>query len=128
MRRLATWFKALGDETRLEMIGLLLGRGEICVCDFVEVLGITQSKASRHLRYLVHAGLLQDRRGGPWVYYRLAGDPGPEARAVLRGVRAAIGRDRLAALAERLERARRCKRTAGACPSPRRPGGRGGAK
>lgn len=64
-------FKALGDETRLSMIWLLFNHRELCVCDFMEVLSITQSKASRHLRNLFHAGLVNDRRDGLWVYYSL---------------------------------------------------------
>ena len=77
MRTLTQIFKALSDETRLQMLGLLLHQGELCVCDFVDVLGITQSKASRHLRHLVNAGLLDDRRDGTWVYFRIAEKPGP---------------------------------------------------
>ena len=56
MRTLTSVFKALSDETRLQMLGLLLKEGELCVCDFVDVSKITQSKASRHLRHLVNAG------------------------------------------------------------------------
>lgn len=83
MRTLASVFKALSDETRLAMLGLLLQEGELCVCDFVEVLGITQSKASRHLRYLVNAGLLDDRRAGVWVLFRIAESPRAVQEAVL---------------------------------------------
>lgn len=64
MRRTAELLKALGDETRLKMLWLMLNHRELCVCDFVEVLQITQSKASRHLRNLYHAGLVNDRRAG----------------------------------------------------------------
>ncbi len=71
MRETAALFKAMGDETRLRMIWLLLNHRELCVCDFMEVLQITQSKASRHLRSLFHAGLVNDRREGLWVYYSL---------------------------------------------------------
>ncbi len=83
MRPLINGLKALADETRLQMLGLLLEHGELCVCDFVEVLGITQSKASRHLRYLVNAGLLADRREAVWVYFRIAEAPGPEQARLL---------------------------------------------
>jgi ArsR family transcriptional regulator len=83
MRRYADIFKALSDETRLAMLALLLRHGELCVCDFVEVLAITHSKASRHLRYLRNAGLLDDRRDAVWVYYRVAQGAGEEPRAVL---------------------------------------------
>jgi ArsR family transcriptional regulator len=87
MRQMAAVLKALSDETRLKMLGLLFEAGELCVCDFVEVLGITQSKASRHLRYLVNAGLLADRREGVWSHYRIAAKPEPVQRAVLAGMR-----------------------------------------
>lgn len=71
MRETASFFKALGDETRLQMIWLLFHHEELCVCDFMEVLEITQSKASRHLRNLYHADLVTDRREGTWSYYSL---------------------------------------------------------
>lgn len=71
MRKTADFFRALGDETRLKMLWLLFHHEELCVCDFMEVLQITQSKASRHLRNLFHAGLVSDRRIGTWSYYTL---------------------------------------------------------
>lgn len=71
MKNLARLFKALGDETRLKILWLLLNKEELCVCDIMRVLGITQSKASRHLRYLYHVGLVSDRREGVWMNYRL---------------------------------------------------------
>jgi len=74
MRELADIFKALGDETRLRIMALLIEHGELCVCDVENVIGASQSKTSRHLRYLLHAGLVQDRRVGVWVHYRVAGD------------------------------------------------------
>lgn len=63
-------FKALGDETRLRILHLLCHR-ELCVCQIVDVLGIGQSKASRHLAHLRNAGLVNDRREGLWMYYSL---------------------------------------------------------
>jgi ArsR family transcriptional regulator len=69
MRELSDIFKALGDETRLCILALLLEHGELCVCDIESTLGASQSKTSRHLRYLLHAGLVQDRREGLWVHY-----------------------------------------------------------
>ena len=64
-------FKALGDSTRLRILGLLL-TGEVCVCHIHESLKIAQPKASRHLAYLRRAGLVVTRRDGLWVHYRLA--------------------------------------------------------
>ncbi len=66
-------FKALADETRLRILNLLC-RQELCVCQIVEVMGIGQSKASRHLAHLRHAGLVTDRREGLWMHYSLS-DP-----------------------------------------------------
>jgi ArsR family transcriptional regulator len=76
MKTAAQLFKALADETRLKILWLLMGQVELCVCDIMGVLGITQSKASRHLRYLFNAGLVTDRREGLWMYYRISVTPG----------------------------------------------------
>lgn len=71
MRELAETYKTFTDPTRLEMIALMSRHGELCVCDFEGVLGLSQSAASRHLRRLYRAGVADCRRGGAWVYYRL---------------------------------------------------------
>ncbi len=113
MRGLAGLFRALADETRLRMMGMLLRRREICVCDFVEVLGITQSKASRHLRYLLHAGLVEDRRAGLWVHYRVADAPSADARAAVRSLRTLLGDERMHDLETRLARWLKAKRGPG---------------
>ncbi len=63
-------FKALSDETRLKIVVLLFNR-ELCVCQIEAALGISQTKASRHLALLRHLGLLKARRDGLWVYYTL---------------------------------------------------------
>jgi ArsR family transcriptional regulator len=76
MKNKARLFKALADETRLKILWLLMGEEELCVCDIMKVLGITQSKASRHLRYLFNTGLVTDRREGLWMYYRISVAPG----------------------------------------------------
>jgi len=76
MTGMETLFKALADETRLRILGLLLS-GEVCVCDIHESLKIPQSKTSRHLAYLRRSGLVETRRSGLWIHYRLGrfGDP-----------------------------------------------------
>ena len=76
MRTEARFFKSLSDETRLKILWLLSGTEELCVCDVIDVLGVTQSKASRHLRYLYHLGWVTDRREGVWMNYRLSVVPG----------------------------------------------------
>jgi ArsR family transcriptional regulator len=87
MRDVAVLYKSLGDETRLQMLWLLMNHRELCVCDFMEVLGVTQSKASRHLRTLFHADLVDDRREGLWVYYRLRPSHDPLVRSTLRAMK-----------------------------------------
>jgi ArsR family transcriptional regulator len=100
---LARVFRALADETRLQMLGLLLEESELCVCHIERTLGISQSKASRHLRYLLNAGLLQDRRQGVWTHYRLADAMGPERQLILEAVRQALDPALVADLQARLE-------------------------
>lgn len=67
-------FRAFSDRTRLRILSMLrrAGQGELCVCEIVGVLGVPQPKASRHLAYLRRAGLVEARREGLWMYYRLA--------------------------------------------------------
>lgn len=103
-RQLAGKLKALADETRLQMVVLLAEHAELCVCDFEHALGITQSKASRHLRYLLNAQLLDDRREGLWVYYRLADDLEPPLRNILASAREALDPKAFSVLNERLHR------------------------
>jgi ArsR family transcriptional regulator len=71
MRDVAQFFKVLADEARLKIIWLLFHHDELCVCDIMAALGITQSKASRHLATLKHAGLVTDRKDGLWSHYAL---------------------------------------------------------
>jgi len=66
----AQMYKALGDETRLRILGLLR-QGELCVCDIMEVLQLPQSTVSRHLAYLKNSGWLLGTRRGKWMYYQL---------------------------------------------------------
>jgi ArsR family transcriptional regulator len=84
MRAEARFFKSLADETRLKIIWLLSGAEELCVCDVIDVLKITQSKASRHLRYLYHLGWVTDRRDGLWMNYRLTVPPGSPREKLLK--------------------------------------------
>jgi ArsR family transcriptional regulator, arsenate/arsenite/antimonite-responsive transcriptional repressor len=71
LKETARFFKVLSDEARLQMLWLLFNNRELCVCDFMEVMNITQSKASRHLAALRNAGLATDRKEGLWSYYSL---------------------------------------------------------
>jgi ArsR family transcriptional regulator len=84
-----TLFKALADATRLRILGLLL-TGEVCVCDIHESLKIPQSKASRHLAYLRKSGLVETRREGLWIHYRLGTLTDPVLAAIGDAVRHAL--------------------------------------
>ena len=119
MKSLARVFKALCDETRLSILALLLKRGELCVCDFVEVMAITQSKASRHLRYLNNTGLLLDRRAGIWVYYRINDEVTGEAQAILRAIKPLLEGLELDELEKRLDRwLKEKEKPCGSCTAP----------
>lgn len=65
------FYKCLADELRLKSVLLIAQEGELCVCELVDALAESQPKVSRHLAQLRQAGLLQDRRQGQWVFYRL---------------------------------------------------------
>lgn len=64
-------FRAFADPTRLRILNLLI-EGEVCVCDLCSILDEIQPKVSRHLAYLRRAGLVDVRRDGKWMHYRLA--------------------------------------------------------
>ena len=80
---MARFFQALGDTTRLRLLNLMDDR-EICVCYFVEILGGPQPKISRHLAYLRSAGIVEARREGKWMHYRILMPPHIGASQVLR--------------------------------------------
>jgi ArsR family transcriptional regulator, arsenate/arsenite/antimonite-responsive transcriptional repressor len=70
MRDLLFFFAALADENRLRLL-YLMKEGEICVCHLQGILRTNQPKISRHLAYLRRAGLVEARRDGKWMHYRL---------------------------------------------------------
>jgi len=84
MNDLARRFKALSEELRLQILALLVRHEELCVCEVERFLGVSQSAASRHFRYLASAGLVESRREGQWVYYRIAA-PADAGHATLVG-------------------------------------------
>lgn len=87
------FFRALADRTRLRLINLLKN-DEVCVCFFVEILGTNQPKISRHLAYLKRAGIVDTRREGKWIHYRLVTPPDANAEEILRGVQTWLGADK----------------------------------
>lgn len=80
--RLEAIFKALADRTRLRILALL-GRDEVCVCHMHDSLGVPQPTASRHLAYLRRAGLVDARRQGVWMHYRISATLDPVVRGVV---------------------------------------------
>src|SRR5687768_8792356 len=64
------FFSALADKTRLRLLNLMR-EGEVCVCFFAGTLATNNPKISRHLAYLKRAGLVEGRRDGKWMHYRL---------------------------------------------------------
>lgn len=66
---------ALADQTRLRLLGACFG-GERCVCQLVELIGLSNATVSKHLSLLREAGLLTSRKEGRWVHYRIPAEPG----------------------------------------------------
>lgn len=64
-------FQMLGDQTRLRALSLMQDAGELCVCELVAALDLSQPKISRHLAALRDAGLLTSRRDAQWVFYHI---------------------------------------------------------
>lgn len=82
VRPLSRLFRALGDETRLRIVALL-SHGELCVCHLESALGLQQSTASRQLAILKAAEVVDNRRDGTWVYYRLSEQHHDAVRALV---------------------------------------------
>ena len=80
MREFMNLTKALADEKRVRAL-LALRNGELCVCQLTELFGLAVSTVSKHLSILYQAGLLESRKEGRWMYYRL---PGKEASVAVR--------------------------------------------
>lgn len=79
------FFRALADRTRLRLLNLLRTE-EVCVCFFVETLKTNQPKISRHLAYLRRAGIVDGRREGQWMHYRIVEPADLDAARVLKDV------------------------------------------
>src|SRR5689334_24068755 len=77
------FFRALADRTRLRLLNLI-GKDEVCVCFFVEILKTNQPKISRHLAYLRRAGIVGVRREGQWAHYRIVEPADADAARVLK--------------------------------------------
>lgn len=103
---------ALADKTRLRLLNLMRD-GEICVCFFTEVLNESQPKISRHLAYLRNAGIVEARRDGKWMHYRIIKPKSDQAATVLQ--------DTLYWLASEEEMRKDYEKLAVACCAPSSP-------
>ena len=74
--------KAVSDANRLTLLSCLKA-GEVCVCDFVDVLGISQPAVSQHLKKLEEAGIITSRKLGTWKHYRLLENQTPIIHSVI---------------------------------------------
>jgi ArsR family transcriptional regulator len=101
VRPLTKLFRALGDETRVRILALLV-HGELCVCHVESALGISQPNCSRQLGVLKSAGVVESRRDGTWVYYRIVDHEVESVKSVLDVLAKTFG----AARALRLDHAR----------------------
>lgn len=83
MRDVLSITKALSDESRLRAL-VAVSDGELCVCQIIQVLGLSPATVSKHMEILERAGLVERRRQGKWRYYRLADGSagGPAVRAL----------------------------------------------
>jgi len=98
MKAVTTFLEAMTDPTRLRLLRLLR-RQELCVCELVDTLRMPQYKISRHLRNLRAVGLVEARRDGRWMHYRL----------VRRGAQARLMQDLLEVLCSHVDKTPRGK-------------------
>ena len=122
--------KALADENRVRMLLALRGR-ELCLCQLMELVSLAASTASKHMSILRQARLVDGRKQGRWMYYRLAGrEASPAVRQALRWAMESLADDaQVASDAERLAQilkvapeelcAGRCGPGKGGCKPPR---------
>ena len=85
VRPVSQLLKAIADETRLRIVALL-AHGELCVCHLEDAVGLSQPNASRQLGILRNAGVVEHRKEGSWVYYRLARQTDAHRRKLLQSV------------------------------------------
>jgi DNA-binding transcriptional ArsR family regulator len=86
--------KALSDENRVRAL-MMLREGELCVCQIIELLGLAPSTISKHMSILRQARLVQARKEGKWMYYRLPdGDASQHVLEAIRWVQNSTARDK----------------------------------
>ncbi len=109
-----TLLKCLADSTRLRILLLVQQESELCVCELVQALDLSQPKISRHLALMKSANVLSDRRQGQWIHYRLSSSLPDWALNIIRqsalGYQGVVVLDntRLAKMGDRPERVSSC--------------------
>ncbi|MHC4193252.1 MAG: ArsR/SmtB family transcription factor [Planctomycetota bacterium] len=94
MRNVIGITKALSDENRVRAL-MMLRKGELCVCQLIEVLRLAPSTVSKHMAVLYQAGLVDARKQGRWNYYRLADGDAPEhVLGAIRWVQKSMAKDK----------------------------------
>jgi DNA-binding transcriptional ArsR family regulator len=96
MQEIIDSMKLLSDQSRLRILMLLDGR-ELCVCQIMGVLGMSQPLVSRNLSLLYRSGFLDDRREGKMMFYTIKKKPNKMQRLLLRIVTDALTGNRLLA-------------------------------
>jgi DNA-binding transcriptional ArsR family regulator len=109
MREFMNITKALADERRVRTL-LALRKGELCVCQITELFGLAVSTVSKHLSILYQAGLVESRKDGRWIYYRLPGKDAPVAvREAIDWVEKSLAKhERIVEDTQRLKKVLRC--------------------
>lgn len=92
MRKVMAVTKALADVNRVRAV-MALRHGELCVCQIIELLEMAPSTVSKHMAILHQAGLVESRKQGRWIYYRVAKDAPPAVEGALRWVREALAKE-----------------------------------
>ena len=86
--------RALSDENRVRTL-MFLREGELCVCQIIEMLGLAPSTVSKHLSILKQARLVETRKKGRWIYYRLPqGEVSPAVTEALAWMERSLEKDK----------------------------------
>ena len=84
MQTLLSITKALSDRNRLRIVMALQVQAELCACQITELLQVRGATVSRHMGILVRAGLVESRREGRWIYFRLSASPDAQTGSILK--------------------------------------------
>jgi ArsR family transcriptional regulator len=109
-------FSVLSNQIRLRCLYLLAKAGEVCVCEVVEALRISQPSASKSLNSLKTAGLLSDRRDANWIYYSLRSDLPDWVDTIVQATVSGLVENRVCAQDEKRFRKMAARPANAACP------------